>query len=146
ENGVWNDAAIEHYAAVLQAMRDRGIEPVVTLHHFTNPVWFARAGGWLGSGCVERFARYVEYVASRLKGVRYWVTINEPTILVKRGYVGGVWPPFFRNAPLRALKALRALARAHVAAYRVLHRIDPDALVSFAHSAALVVPCDSRRP
>jgi beta-glucosidase len=94
ESEVWNEASIEHYARVLQALRDRGIEPVVTLHHFTNPAWFARAGGWLSPGCEQRFARYVEYVASHLPGVKYWITINEPTVLVKHGYATGDWPPF----------------------------------------------------
>jgi beta-glucosidase len=146
ESGVWNGAAVEHYARVLRALRDRGIEPVVTLHHFTNPVWFARRGGWLRRDCAALFARYVEFVASRLHGVKYWVTINEPTVLVKHGYVTGDWPPFIKGSLVRAAKALQGLARAHLAAYRVLHRVQPDARVSFSHSAPDIVACDERRP
>jgi beta-glucosidase len=145
EMGVWSGVAMAHYARVLQALRDRGIEPVVTLHHFTNPAWFARRGGWLRQDSAERFARYVEHVARNLPGIKYWVTINEPTVLVKHGYATGDWPPFVKRSPLRAAKALRGLARAHVAAYRVLHRLQPDALVSFAHSAPLIVACDEHR-
>ena len=145
EMGVWSDVAMEHYARVLQALRDRGIEPVVTLHHFTNPAWFARRGGWLSRDCEERFARYVAFVASHLPAIKYWVTINEPTVLVKHGYATGDWPPFVKRSPLRAAMALRGLARAHVAAYRVLHRLQPNALVSFAHSAPLIVACDEHR-
>lgn len=145
EIGVWNNAAVEHYARVLGALRDRGLEPVVTLHHFTNPVWFARRGGWLRNDCEERFARYVDFVASRLHGVKYWVTINEPTVLVKHGYLTGDWPPFCKASPVRAARALHSLARAHLAAYRVLHRLQPDALVSFAHSAPHIVACDEDR-
>jgi beta-glucosidase len=146
ESGVWSRAAVEHYGRVLRALRERGIEPVVTLHHFTNPVWFARRGGWLGRDCDKIFARYVEFVASRLHGVKYWITINEPTVLVKHGYVTGDWPPFIKGSPLRAARALRGLARAHLAAYRALHRVQPDVLVSFAHSAPHIIACDGDRP
>jgi beta-glucosidase len=145
EMGVFSVAALEHYASVLQALRDRGIEPVVTLHHFTNPVWFARRGGWLRGDCHEPFARYVEKVARHLPAVRYWVTINEPTVLVKHGYLTGDWPPFVKRAPRRAALAMQGLARAHLAAYDVLRRVQPDCGVSFAHSAPLIVACDARR-
>jgi beta-glucosidase len=145
EPGAFDTDALEHYASVVRALRDRGIEPVVTLHHFTNPVWFSGRGGWLRDDCHEPFARYVEHVARHLPGVKYWVTINEPTVLVKHGYGSGDWPPFIKGAPRRAALAMQGLARAHLAAFRVLHRLQPDCRVSFAHSAPLIVPCDPGR-
>jgi beta-glucosidase len=145
-DGEWNEAALEHYRRVIAAARARGIEPCVTLHHFTSPAWFARGGGWERSDSVLRFTRYAEFVAARLsRDVRFWLTINEPTVLVKRAYLGGSWPPCRRGALLGGWRALRNLCRAHTAAYEVLHRHRPDAMVGFAHSAPHVVACDPHR-
>ena len=62
----------------------------MTLHHFTNPAWFTRRGGWVRRDSAELFARYVEYVARTLDApVTYWLTINEPTVYVMQGFVHG---------------------------------------------------------
>lgn len=144
--GTWNPEAMAHYRAVIRALRQRGLEPVVTLHHFTNPAWFARRGGWLCSNSTRLFARYVDYVVTHLGAeVQYWLTINEPTVYVLQGYINGAWPPFLRAAWGKAIIACHHLARAHIAAYHVLHRYRQDIMVSFAHNAPLVVPCDAAR-
>jgi beta-glucosidase len=144
--GQWNPDAVEHYRAVIRALKQRGLQPVVTLHHFTNPAWFARAGGWLRRDSATVFARYVAYVAEHLgKEVKYWLTINEPTVYVMQGYINGEWPPCLKASWIKAIIAFRNLARAHVAAYRELHRFRQDTMVGFAHSAPLVVPCDPER-
>jgi beta-glucosidase len=92
------------------------------------------------------FARYVDHVARQLgEPVRYWLTVNEPTVLVMQGYVTGEWPPCMKGAWLHAARALRHLARAHVRAYAVLHGVLRDARVSFAHSAPVILPCNVRR-
>lgn len=140
--GQWNDDALDHYSLVVETARQKGLEPVVTLHHFTNPAWFATRGGWTRADSPALFARYVERVAARLSGsVRYWVTVNEPTVYAKHAYVAGDWPPCERDAWPRAARVVRNLCRAHVAAYPVLHRARHDAMVGFAHSAPYVVPC-----
>ena len=144
--GKWNRDAIAHYQAVIQALKKRGLEPVITLHHFTNPAWFAHAGGWLRRDSATAFARYVAYVVEHLgKEVKYWLTINEPTVYVWQGYIKGEWPPFLKASWIKALMALRNLAKAHLAAYRVLHGYRHDILVGFAHSTLLLVPCDPER-
>jgi beta-glucosidase len=146
--GEWNAAALDHYEEVIGALRHRGLEPVVTLHHFTNPAWFSTGGGWLRPDAPRLFARYAERVGRRLAPeVRTWLTINEPTVLVMQGYVNGDWPPFTRSAWRQAIRACRHLARAHVASYQTLHRCRADCQVGFAHSAPWVQPCDpaSRR-
>lgn len=141
--GEWNQGALDHYVAVVDALRRRGIEPIVTLHHFTNPAWFAHAGGWTAAGSVGMFARYVERVAVILSSrVRYWLTINEPTVYVKHAYVMGDWPPCVRKSWSSAAVSLRHMARAHTTACDILHRARADAMVGFAHSAPYVVPCD----
>lgn len=141
--GEWNEEALEHYAAVIAALRKRQIEPIVTLHHFTNPEWLAQRGGWLQAGSVDAFTRYVEVVAARLAGqVKYWLTINEPTVYVKHAYISCNWPPCGPRSWWNAGRVLRNLCRAHRASYAVLHRHRADAMVGFAHSAPHVVPCN----
>jgi beta-glucosidase len=144
--GVWDDAALDHYEQVIAALRMRGMEPFITLHHFTAPAWFLRRGGWTRTDSVARFEKFTERVALRLAGsVRFWLTINEPTVYVKRSYITGDWPPCRRNAWRDAICVLRNMARAHKAAYAVLHRHRGDAMVGMAYSAPAVVPCDRHR-
>lgn len=141
--GHWDESAVEHYLSVVEALRERGLEPIVTLHHFTNPAWLAERGGWTDPACVSHFARYVEYIAARLADrVRYWVTINEPTVYAKHAFVTGDWPPCRPGSWWNAARALRHMAYAHVRAYEALHRARPNAMVGLAHSAPYVVPCN----
>jgi beta-glucosidase len=128
------------------ALRKRGLEPVVTLHHFTNPAWFTLRGGWTSADSVGFFRRYVEAVSARLaEQVRYWLTINEPTIYVSRAFLKGDWPPCQPGSWVRAAQALRNLCRAHTTAYVTIHKCRSDAMVGFAHSAPYVVAHDPRR-
>ena len=144
--GKWNREAVAHYQAVIQALKKRGLEPVITLHHFTNPAWFTRAGGWLRQDSARVFVRYVGFVAEQLgKDVRYWLTINEPTVYILQGYINGEWPPLLKASWIKAVIAFKNLAKAHVLAYRRLHQLCRDAQVGFAHSAPVVMPCDAER-
>lgn len=77
EAGAWSRAALDHYRRCVDACLSRGIAPVVTLHHFTLPLWVVRAGGLGDAGFADRFGRYAEIVARALDGVETWCTINE---------------------------------------------------------------------
>ena len=78
EEGKLDQSEIEHYRDVLKCCRDNGIEPVVTMMHFTSPVWVIRNGGWENQSTVDAFARYCKYVVSQLGDLmKYVVTINE---------------------------------------------------------------------
>ncbi|MGH7540236.1 MAG: family 1 glycosylhydrolase, partial [Gemmatimonadota bacterium] len=80
-----------------------------------------------------------------LGDVRFWITINEPTVYLKRGFLVGDWPPGRARSPLAGMRALYRMCRAHVAAYEVLHRSLPDARVGLAHSAPLITACRPER-
>ncbi len=111
--GQFDDEELAHYARVAQACLVRKLTPIVTLHHFTNPVWFADGGGWLSPKSPELFARYVRKVVERLPSdVRWWITINEPTVLVFCGYLEGKWPPGERSVP-SAIRSIQNLVAAH---------------------------------
>jgi beta-glucosidase len=144
--GEWNMEAIEHYLRVIEALRRRGMEPVVTLHHFSNPQWFAQRGGWTRWGSVASFARYASVVAKHLSPhVRFWISVNEPTVYVKRAYIAGDWPPCRPRSPLEGARALINMYRAHHAARKALHAARADVMVGIAHSAPFVEPCNPRR-
>ncbi|MFJ8794337.1 family 1 glycosylhydrolase [Streptomyces sp. NPDC102462] len=79
--GEFSRSALAHYRRMIDTALGLGLTPVVTLHHFTNPLWFVREGGWRGPKAVERFARYVEQASTILGNVPWVCTINEPNIL-----------------------------------------------------------------
>ncbi len=138
----FDNEALRHYVEVVNALKDRGMEPVVTLHHFTNPSWFARHGGWLSSDAPRVFNNYVERVVQSIGNrARFWLTINEPTVYVRQGYIAGQWPPFKSRGWRQAYAALHNLARAHRLSYRTIHQAIPAPLVSFAHNAPVIEPC-----
>ncbi len=102
EDGCFSTASLDHYLRVVRSCRDNGIEPVVTLHHFTTPRWVAQAGGWTEPDTAGRFERYAERVAHHLGDeVGRWCTINEPNMVATIGYLVGQFPPGLRNRNLR---------------------------------------------
>lgn len=136
EEGKFDEAAMEHYVQVVKALRARGLEPFVTLWHWTMPVWLAEKGGVCSSEFVQCFVRYVDYVSQHLKNdVQFWITLNEPNTMAFHGYITGYWPPQKRN-PIRYFLLAKTFSRAHILAYKALHRHNPQAQVSL----SLIVP------
>jgi beta-glucosidase len=141
EPGCFDAVALAHYLEVVDELHRLGLEPIVTLQHFTLPRWFAARGGWLARDSAALFARYVEWLAGRLAHrVRFWITINEPTVWAKHAFVRGDWPPNRQGEWRAAAHAILAMARAHRRAFAILHRHRPDAMVGIAHSAPFVEP------
>jgi len=145
EKGKFCEKELKHYRDVILALRKRGIEPVVTLHHFTNPQWAAQRGGWVNPLMVNYFLRYCDYVVKALaKHVHFWITINEPTIFLSHAYIFGAWPPQ-KKSYINAAAVEENLAWAHVRAYRLIHKIYRaqslyEPAVSFAQNVMAFVP------
>jgi beta-glucosidase len=132
--GHFNLEEIEHYKKVLKALKDRGFTVMLTLHHFTNPLWFTKKGGWESLLAPFYFERFVKRITPELKDyVDLWVTINEPGVYVYQGYINGIWPPH-KKSPLSAVRVTWNMARAHKRAYRAIHKISPKAQVGIAHN------------
>ncbi len=130
--GQWDEAALARYRQMLTGLRERGITPMVTLHHFTNPLWLAKDGGWERPSVVQAFQHFVERTVGALGDlVNLWVTINEPMVYVFQGYFDGRWPPGKKN-PVAGIRVARHMVMAHAAAYHAIHRIQPDAQVGIA--------------
>lgn len=81
ERGHVSRAMLDHYRRMVAECREHGVEPMVTLHHCTNPLWFARHGGWRAADAPDLFARYVEAVLPVLEDVTWVATINEPNMI-----------------------------------------------------------------
>lgn len=139
--GVWDTDAIARYRDMLLALRERGIEPMVTLHHFTHPLWFEQRGGFLAPDAVERFARYAAFAVEELGDLcDFWCTINEPNVYAVFGYQLGDFPPGRKGDVIGTVRAQATMARAHAAAYAAIHRAQPQARVGWAHHFNLFDP------
>ncbi len=138
--GRWDEAAWERYGALVTRLRAQRITPMVTLLHFTLPLWMADRGGVAAPGFPERFGRFAAEAGRRLgPGVDLWVTLNEPIVQVYMGYLSGQWPPE-RNSPEEALAAVRGLLKAHTAAARALRAADPGCRVGVANNLMRLEP------
>lgn len=123
EKGQYNDAALEHYRDEIQLLRDNNIRPLVTLHHFSNPIWFEDIGGWATSKSITYFNNFTKKVVSFLGDlVEDWITINEPNVYLEGTYSTGNYPP---NKPsfIRYFKGAKHMIGAHVEAYKTIHKI-----------------------
>jgi beta-glucosidase len=139
--GEIDHGALDRYRAMLGALRDARIEPMITLHHFTLPIWLAAAGGVLSPGFAERLAKLARVVVGALGDLcTHWVTVNEPNVLAAQSFLLGAWPPATTNA-VAAIRAHHHLLEAHVAAYRVLKEARGDsAQVGLAHHLRVAEP------
>jgi beta-glucosidase len=125
EAGEFSAAALDHYDRVVDECLGLGMEPVVTLHHFTNPRWVAGRGGWAEPDTAGRFGRFAGRVAQRLGDrVSRFCTINEPNIVATIGYLAGIFPPGERD-PARRELAVRVLAAGHRAAVAAVRSASP---------------------
>lgn len=81
EEGKFDEGEIEHYRKVIRCCKAHGVEPMITLHHFSSPAWLITKGGWETESVIDDFVRYCRYVIERLGSeVTYVCTINEANI------------------------------------------------------------------
>ncbi len=145
EPGRFDHAAIDRYREMLDGLRGRGMKPMVTFHHFTNPLWLERRGGWENSEVVTRFQQYVRYATRALSDLcDTWLTINEPLVYVAQGWIRGIWPPEKISAT-GTLKVFRNMLNAHGVAYRAIHACAPDAQVGYAMPVRVFSPSNAAR-
>ncbi|MGY1651009.1 glycoside hydrolase family 1 protein [Geodermatophilus sp. SYSU D01119] len=100
EEGEFSRAALDHYRRVLDGCRDRGLAPVVTLVHFTQPRWLLHDGGWTGPKAGDRIARFAEYALPVLAEAEYACTINEPNLMAAQPVMGAM---AMRGEPIKGL-------------------------------------------
>ncbi len=144
--GEFSDEALEHYTTELTLLREAGIAPLVTLHHFNNPGWLEETGAFAGGHAVGVFERYVRTVVEALGPlVDEWITINEPNVYATKGYMDGSWPPGHQSLR-ETLTVMQHLAEAHIRAYQLIHRLQPTARVGVANHLRVFQPANRWNP
>lgn len=136
--GVISADGVKFYHDMLASMKKHGLKPMVTVSHFTLPVWMqyvedkgngsyavAATAGWHNPDIAKKYGVFAVFLAKEYGGeVDYWCTINEPWGELLGGYLGGVFPPGrFLDFPA-VLKALGNMLRAHAAIYHALKKYD----------------------
>jgi beta-glucosidase len=141
--GQWDEAALRRYLDMLHGLRDRGLEPLVCLNHFTLPQWVAGRGGWLWAGIPQAFAAYAARLARAAAPlVDFWLTLNEPVGHLLNAHLLGRFAPG-RRSLVGLARGLVSSVRAHAAAYHAIHEAQPGARVSV---AAYLRPADPANP
>jgi len=136
----WDEAALEYYRAILRGLRDRNMTAMVTLHHFTDPLWLAELGSWETEAVVPLFEKFVRKTVEALKEYcTLWCTINEPNVYAMEAYADRIFPPGLSDLKL-AMRVEANLLRGHAAAYRAIHEIQPEARAGFAHHHRPMLP------
>ena len=129
----WDEDALERYRTMLRGLKERGMTPMVTLHHFSDPLWLYESNGWEDNEIVALFEKFVRKTVDALKEYcSLWCTINEPNVYALSGYVVGDFPTKNRGLNV-AMQVMANMLRGHTAAYHAIHEIQPEARVGFAH-------------
>ena len=112
----WDEDALDHYRAMLRGLRDRNMTAMVTLHHFTDPLWLAEIGSWETEAVLPLFEKFVRKTVEALKEYcTLWCTINEPNIYALESYADKKFPPGLSDLRL-AMRVESNLLRGHAAA------------------------------
>lgn len=124
--------ALGQYRRIAEYCLESGIQPFITLHHFTHPEWIDRKKSWENKQVIDRFGQYVETAVDSMpaEGL-HWLVINEPEVLAGLGWIYGQWPPNKHN-PLKYRAVTNNLAEAHKRSYDIIKQHDETAQVSSA--------------
>jgi beta-glucosidase len=142
----WDEDALDRYRLMLRGLHDRGMTPMVTLHHFTDPLWLGEMGGWETAAVVPLFEKFTRKVVEALKEYcSLWCTINEPNVYTVGGYLSDTFPPGIKKVRL-AMDVQANLVRGHAAAYQAIHAVQPEARVGYAWHFRPMLPAHAWSP
>jgi len=143
--GSYDESAVQWYRRLLEYIKSKGIRLLLTLHHFTNPLWFEEKGGFAEPANIPVYLGFVEYAVKQLGNLAdEYVTINEPNVFAVMGYNDGVFPPGVRSMKT-AMRVQSVMASCHIQAYSLIHKLRKemgftDTKVGFAHHARVFTP------
>lgn len=143
--------AVEHYKWILQTVKDNNMQVMLTLFHHSLPKWALAYGGWIDSRTISYFEDFARFSKEQFgEYVDYWVTFNEPHIFVILTHCSGTWPPGNKPSTVESLfcftpwghygRAMDAITKAHIAAYKALHEGSVKAVVGVAHHVGVIQP------
>jgi beta-glucosidase len=124
-------AAVARYHEILDAARAHGLVVMVTIHHFSTPVWLhdlsdrdARSG-WEDAAIVDDFEKYARWLASEFgHQVDWWITVNEPFAYISGGWLAGIFPPGVSGDIEAGLAIAYNMIEGHARAYDAIHEAD----------------------
>ncbi|HEX2729571.1 MAG TPA: GH1 family beta-glucosidase [Rubrobacteraceae bacterium] len=112
-SGAANQKGLDFYRRLVDGLRRRDIEPMLTLYHWDLPQALEDRGGWTSRETSERFADYAGVMYEALsESVRFWITLNEPWVASWLGHGYGVHAPGHAD-PAKALSATHHLLLGH---------------------------------
>jgi len=136
-------SAVQHYRTLLGLLKDAGLHNMVVLHHFANPNWFSKLGGWLNPDSPALFCNYVKQMIDHFGDlVDLWNTINEPYVYAFFSNITGYFPPYSSARMDKFRRSLSNLASSHRAAYEMIkmHPVYSAAGAGFTKNATLFHP------
>jgi len=134
KEGEFNEEEINHYLQVFKTLKENDLKIMLTLHHFTLPLWLAKKGGFLNNKITFYFIRFIELVVKKFSDyIDFWITINEPNVFASHGYLVGDWPPG-KKSFWQYKKVIRRLAHCHQQAYKKIHTLLSEAQVGIAQN------------
>jgi beta-glucosidase len=146
EHGRLNEAALDHYEQLVDALLETGIEPWVTLYHWDLPQYLEDAGGWPERDLAKHFAEFANAVSLRLGDrVKHWITLNEPWCAAFLGYHEGVHAPG-RKSLRDALAAVHTMLFAHGRAVQGIRTNSKRAKVGLSLNPAMVYAATEEEP
>jgi len=151
EKGRYDNAAVVWYRGLLEYIRSKSMFALLTLHHFSNPLWFEEAGGFAKQGNIPVYLGFVDYIVRNFGDiVDEYVTINEPNVFAVMGYHAGVFPPG-KKSLWTAMRVQSVMASCHIQAYALIHKLRREmgyanTRVGFAHHARVFTPENKKNP
>ena len=140
--GQFDESALKHYEDLCKELVKQGIKPIVTLHHYTNPLWFYKRGSFEKEENIHYFISYCVKVFSRLHPyVHLWLTFNSPTSYAARAYYAQLAPPGIQNMQ-KMQEVLKNVLEAHVQTYHALKQLPggPKSHIGICHNIYQVEP------
>ena len=149
--GEYCDAAIAHYREEIEYMLSKGIKPLLTIHHFTNPLWFEDMGAFEHKESPEIFLSLTKKVVESFGDiVDEYITINEPNVYATNSLLWGYWPPE-KKSIFALIRAFSNMSAAHILSYRYIHEKRREmgfenTKVSFANHLRVFEPKNPKNP
>jgi len=149
QKGSYDAAAAGWYRSLLGYIRSKSMFPLLTIHHFTNPLWFEESGGFAKPSNIPVYLGFVDYVVRNFGDlVDEYITINEPNVFAFMGYYTGVFPPGIHSVIIYT-RVLSVMASCHIQAYCLIHRLRREmgyanTRVGFAHASRVFSPLNKK--
>ncbi len=151
EQGKFDASALSHYREEIEYMISKGIKPLLTLHHFNNPLWFEKLGGFINPKSPQIFLKFVSRIVEEYAEiVEEYVTVNEPNVYATSSYYFGEFPPGEKSIKQSRI-CMTNLACCHILCYKEIHKIREskgysNTKVGYASHLRVFEPYNSKSP